>query len=105
MGLKRPNGFGLYDMFGSAPELMLDWYGPYPGGTVTDPTGHPTGVYVEDTSFGRVQREPRRVLRGCGYRETRDTCERHDRQPYSTDISKDFGLRVVRVPVSASAKN
>jgi formylglycine-generating enzyme required for sulfatase activity len=53
VGRKRPNGWGLYDMYGNVGEWCQDRYGAYPTGDEADPTGPTSGDY--------------RVLRGGGW--------------------------------------
>jgi formylglycine-generating enzyme required for sulfatase activity len=85
-GSYAPNAWGLHDMHGNLLEWCLDWYGAYPGGSVTDPTGATTGS-------GRVFRG------GCWINDAGD-CRSAYRFRYDPDYRGSFlGFRVALVSV------
>ena len=84
---KLPNAWGLYDMYGNAYEWCQDWYGPYPGGVMSNPQGPATGQY--------------RVIRGGAYNNTSARlCRSALRGNLSPDSRSLFvGFRVILAPV------
>ncbi len=80
---KSLNPYGLADMHGNAWEWVEDWYGDYPSGAVTDPSGPKTGKY--------------RVVRGGGWGEVLSLCrsaQRNGSEP--TEKANALGFRLAR---------
>lgn len=86
VGSFAANGYGLYDMVGNVRDWCWDWYGSYPGGSLTDPRGPSAGTY--------------RVIRGGCWRDGALHCRvayRGRSVPFnqSASASADNGFRCV----------
>ena len=93
VGLKRPNGFGLYDMIGNVAELTQDWAAPLPSGSVVDPIG--------PGPSSQTDRRRAKVTRGCHYRDfpTAPCGPRRSTLLLDRGASIYVGFRLVREPV------
>ena len=92
VGEKKSNAWGLCDMHGNVVEWCEDWFGSYPNGNVTDPTGADTGSL--------------RALRGGGWHGSAVDCRSADRHGLNPAYQAGFlGIRLALVRENEKASN
>ena len=90
VGSYPANVWELYDMHGNVYEWCSDWYGDYPNGAVTDPTGASSGSS--------------RVIRGGGWDFSAMGCRSAFRSDYDPSIRRNrLGIRLALVLNQAKA--
>jgi formylglycine-generating enzyme required for sulfatase activity len=85
VGTRKPNSWGIYDIYGNAWEWVADWYENYPNEAQVDPPGPPSGEA--------------RVLRGGAFNglpEVLRSANRFRNQPSYRYWN--FGFRCARSP-------
>ena len=89
VGLKQPNGWGLYDMHGNVREWCMDLYADYPSSPAVDPAG--PAADPKAPPAGKVH-----VVRGGSHGYWASACSAASRgKEYPGQSHKHLGFRIV----------
>jgi formylglycine-generating enzyme required for sulfatase activity len=86
VGEKKPNAWGLYDIYANVWQFCADWFDAtyYANSPVDDPPGGQLSFYVPPTVDPKGGQSGLRICRGGGWNWPKKFCRSADRNHYGT---------------------
>ena len=98
VGMREPNGWGLYDMYGNVAEWCLDWHAEDYGGASENVSTNPVGPSASSPSLYQ------HVVRGGSTADGIAKMRSASRVPVNLGTKKNMGFRVVALNVLQAAQ-